>query len=143
MGKYEAVSRGGQSRIEVVWYRLIFPDTTNIDLQKMLGADVEGGAGLEGITDNHWGDILHAALLSSILAVGIAETTPQQVSIITEPTAGQIVAQTVGHNVSDVGNRIVQRELNRPPTIHIKRGYPFNVVVDRDISFDAPYTPQL
>ena len=36
---------------------------------------------------------------------------------------------------------ITRRNLNIQPTIKIREGYRFNVRVNRDMLFDAPYSP--
>jgi len=45
----------GDSRILLVWNRLIFPDGSGISLQQMMASDPAGAAGLSDQTDNHLG----------------------------------------------------------------------------------------
>jgi type IV secretion system protein VirB10 len=40
-----------------------------------------------------------------------------------------------------VGVEITRRNLNVQPTIKVPAGYRFNVRVNQDIVFDAPYSP--
>jgi type IV secretory pathway VirB10-like protein len=47
----------------------------------------------------------------------------------------------VGAEVSETGSQLARRNLNRQPTIKVPAGYKFTVRVNRDILFDAPYTP--
>jgi type IV secretion system protein VirB10 len=142
IGLYKNDVAYGQSRVLVAWGRLIFPDTTSIDLQNMSGADVEGGAGVAGTVDNHYGKIFGAAILTSILAAGVQLASPQNSSILTAPSSGQVVGQAVGQQIASVGTQILQKNLNVPPTLHIPKGYPFIVVVDRDIVFSGPYVSE-
>jgi type IV secretion system protein VirB10 len=139
IGLYKNEIAYGQSRVLVAWSRLIFPDTTSIDLQNMSGADIEGGAGVAGTVDNHYGKILGAAILTSVLAAGAQLAQPQNTSILAAPSSGQVVGQAVGQQIASVGTQILQKNLNIPPTLHIPKGYPFIVVVDRDIVFPGPY----
>lgn len=139
IGLYKNDVAFGQSRVLVAWSRLIFPDTTSIDLQNMSGADVEGGAGVAGKVDNHYGKIFGAAILTSILAAGAQLAQPQNSSILNAPSSGQVVGQAVGQQIATAGTQILQKNLNVPPTLHIPRGYPFIVIVDRDIVFAGPY----
>ena len=60
----------GQSRLLLVWTRLIMPNGRSIVLERQLGADAGGYSGLEDEVDNHWGDLFKAALLSTVLAWG-------------------------------------------------------------------------
>jgi type IV secretion system protein VirB10 len=151
-GKYMLVPRGtrlvgvyksgvayGESRVLVTWRRMIFPDTTNIDLENMSGNDVEGYAGLGGTVDNHTGRIIGAALLSSVIATAYQLTQPNQQSVFGYPTAGQIAEQQTSQQVTQVTNQLVQKQLNIPPTVYVPKGYPFLVIVDRDIVFPSAY----
>ena len=142
VGLYKSDVQYGQSRVLVAWQRLIFPDTTSIDLMDMSGADVQGGAGFGGDVDNHYGRIFGAALLTSILAAGVQLSQPQQGNVFTTPSAAQAAGQAVGQQVAQTGTQIVSKSLNIPPTIHVAKGYPFLVVVDRDIILPGPYQGQ-
>ena len=144
VGVYKSGAAYGQTRVEVAWRRLIFPDTTSIDLLNMTGADSQGAAGLGGTVDNHYGKIFGAALLTSILAAGLELSQPQTAgsSVFNTQSPGQVVSQSVGTNVLNLGTQIVQKDLSIPPTLYIPKGYPFLVVVDRDIVLPGPYRPQ-
>jgi hypothetical protein len=60
----------GQSRVLLVWNRLIFPNERSIVLERQPGADAEGYAGLQNRVDYHWWDLAKAAGLSTLLSVG-------------------------------------------------------------------------
>jgi len=60
----------GQSRVLLVWDRIIFPNGKSIVLEHQPGADTEGYAGLEDGVDYHWGSLLKAAALSTLLGLG-------------------------------------------------------------------------
>jgi type IV secretion system protein TrbI len=137
LGLYRSGAQYGQSRVLVGWTRLIFPDTTSIDLLGMSGADVEGNAGLAGTVDNHTGKILGAALLTSVLSAGLQLSQPQQQTIY--PNAGQVAAGAAAQQILSVGSSMANKALGIAPTIHIPKGYPFSVIVDRDIVFPGTY----
>jgi len=142
VGVYKSNISTGQTRVQVAWTRMIFPDTTSIDLIDMPGADVQGGAGLAGTVDNHTGRLFGATLLSAVLAAGLQLSQPQQSSSLTNPSAGQVAAGGVGQSILQTAQQLAQQALNIPPTLHIPKGYPFIVVVDRDIVFPGPYRPE-
>ncbi|KMZ13570.1 Conjugative transfer protein TrbI [Candidatus Burkholderia humilis] len=52
-GKYNSQASYGQSRVQVVWNRIILPDTSSITLDNLAGADPAGYAGLEDGVDWH------------------------------------------------------------------------------------------
>ena len=70
IGQYNNSVQFGQSRVLLVWNRLIFPNGRSIVLERQPGADVEGYAGLSDGVDYHWWDLAKAAGLSTLLSVG-------------------------------------------------------------------------
>ena len=70
IGVYDSQVAFGQSRVLLVWTRLIMPNGRSIVLERQQGADAGGHSGLEDEVDNHWGELFKAALLSTILGVG-------------------------------------------------------------------------
>src|SRR5438105_13227745 len=70
IGVYDSQVAFGQSRVLLVWTRLIMPNGRSIVLERQQGADAGGYSGLEDEVDNHWGELFKAALLSALLAVG-------------------------------------------------------------------------
>ena len=63
IGSYDSRITYGQSRVLVVWTRLIRPDGSNIDLEGMPGVDLSGYAGLTGNVDRHVARLVGAVLL--------------------------------------------------------------------------------
>ena len=55
IGIYDSQVAFGQSRVLLVWTRLIMPNGRSIVLERQTGADAAGYAGLEDEVDNHWG----------------------------------------------------------------------------------------
>ena len=70
IGVYDSQVAFGQSRVLLVWTRLIMPNGRSIVLERQQGADAGGYSGLEDEVDNHWAELFKAALLSTILGVG-------------------------------------------------------------------------
>src|SRR5579859_7698947 len=70
IGVYDSQVAFGQSRVLLVWTRLIMPNGRSIVLERQQGADAGGYSGLEDEVDNHWKELLGAAALSTLLAVG-------------------------------------------------------------------------
>ena len=70
LGKYNSQVSYGQSRVQVVWNRIILPDTSSLTLDNLAGTDPAGYAGLEDDVDYHWGRIFAGAALTTLLGVG-------------------------------------------------------------------------
>src|SRR5262249_9781706 len=121
--------------------RIIFPDASSLDLNGMIGQDAKGEAGLRYAVDHHYARLLGFSVLTSLFCAGFQLSQNQPGTIFAQPTARQVVAGAVGSQVSQLGVEITRRNLNVQPTIKVPAGYRFNVRVNRDIVFDAPYSP--
>jgi type IV secretion system protein VirB10 len=49
------------------------------------------------------------------------------------------LATALGQNLGEVATEMIRRELNVQPTIKIGPGDRFNVFVNKDLVFEAPY----
>ena len=133
IGIYDSQVTFGQSRVLLVWTRLIMPNGRSIVLERQPGTDPQGSSGLEDGVDNHWGQLFKAALLSTLLSVGSeAGTTGQQNDLI------QAIRQGASNSFSQTGQQIVGRQLNIQPTLTIRPGFPVRVFVNHDLVL-APY----
>jgi type IV secretion system protein VirB10 len=130
IGQYDSSVAFGQSRVLLVWTRLIMPNGTSIVLERQPGADTEGYAGLEDGVDYHWGELLKAAVLSTLLSVGAEAGTSDS-----ENNLAQAIRMGASNSVSETGQQIVRRQLNIQPTLTIRPGFPVRVVVTRDLVF--------
>jgi type IV secretion system protein TrbI len=70
IGMYDSQVAFGQSRVLLVWTRLIMPNGRSIVLKRQQGADAGGYSGLEDEVDNRWKELLGAAALSTLLGAG-------------------------------------------------------------------------
>lgn len=58
LGRYNSQVSYGQSRVQVVWNRVILPDASSLTLDNLVGTDPAGYAGLENDVDWHWNRIV-------------------------------------------------------------------------------------
>jgi type IV secretion system protein VirB10 len=135
-GKYSSQVSFGQTRMQVVWTRLIFPNGNSISLGHLTGADGEGYAGLEDDVDEHWGSIFKAAVLSTVLSVGAEAGTSD-----TENNLAQAIRAGASTSINQAGEQIVERNLNIQPTLTERFGLPVTVSVDQDLVLE-PYGQQ-
>ncbi len=141
VGLYDSHVGYGQSGVQVVWNRVIYPDGSSLDLDGMLGLDSHGNAGLRYQVDRHYKRLLGFAVLTSMFTAAYEISQNRRQSVLTTPSTGQTASAAVGQEMSQLGSQITRRNLNVQPTIKIPVGYKFNVRVNRDILFEAPYAP--
>lgn len=139
VGVYDSRITFGQEGVAAGFQRLVFPDGTSLDLGQMPAADSAGRSGLRDQVDQHYGRLILGTLLATTLSVGAQLSQPQQSSSFQNPSAGQIAAGAAGQQVMATGSQLVQRELSVQPTIIIRPGYAFGVVVKKSIPFRTRY----
>lgn len=132
IGQYDNNVQFGQSRVLLVWNRLIFPNGRSIVLERQPGADAEGYAGLQDGVDYHWWDLAKAAGLSTLLSVGAELATNDNDRLI------QAIRNGGQDTINDAGQQIIRRQLNIAPTLTIRSGFPVRVIVTRDLVLE-PY----
>jgi type IV secretion system protein TrbI len=128
IGQYDSQVAFGQSRVLLVWNRLIMPNGTSIVMERQQGADAAGFSGLEDEVDYHWGQLFKAAALSTLLGVG-AELGSNS----NENELIRALRRGSQDSISDTGRQIVRRQLNIQPTLTIRPGFPVRVIVNRDL----------
>ena len=116
VGIYDSQVAFGQSRVLLVWTRLILPNGRSIVLERQPGADAGGYAGLEDQVDNHWFELFKAAALSTLLGVGTelgsgSDTGSNNGDII------QALRRGAGDTLNQTGQQVVRRNLNIQPTL--------------------------
>ena len=137
IGIYDSHVTHGQSRVLLVWTRLIMPNGRSIVLERQPGADTAGYAGLHDEVDLHWGELFKAALLSTLLGVG-AELGSGSDAGNGNNAILQALRRGAGDSLNQTGQQIVRRNLNIQPTLTIRPGFPVRVIVNRDLVLE-PY----
>lgn len=132
IGQYDNGVAFGQRRALLVWNRLIFPNGRSIVLERQPGADTAGYAGLEDGVDYHWWELMQAAGMSTLLAVTSELTASDNDRLV------EAIRNGAGDTINDAGQQIIQRQLQVAPTLTIRPGFPFRVIVIRDLVLE-PY----
>jgi type IV secretion system protein VirB10 len=139
VGRYDNRVSYGQSRVIVIWSRLIFPDGSSVDLDGMVGHDASGAGGFHDHVDNHYVRLVSTALLLSAFTAGIEMSQPQTTSASGLLSPSAEATQALGQQFGQLGMEVTRKNLNIQPTVKIRPGYRFNVRVNRDIAFTEPY----
>ena len=132
IGQYDNGIGFGQRRVLLVWNRLIFPNGRSIVLEREPGADAHGYSGLEDGVDNHWWDLIKAAGLSTLLGVGAELASDDNDRLI------RAIRDGAQDTINQAGQQIIQRQLQVPPTLTVRPGFPVRVIVTRDLILE-PY----
>lgn len=144
-GTYDSRVIYGQSRVLIAWNRVIFPDGSSVTLGAMPGADMSGYAGFEDQVNNHYMRIFGSAMLMSLITGGTSYATDSMSNNSNSGTTGQAttvqsaMASALATQLGQTTQTLLQKNLNIKPTLEIRPGYPFNVVVTKDVVFRSAY----
>lgn len=139
VGQYSSDIAYGQSRVLVAWQRIVFPDGKAMDIGSMPGADSAGYAGFRDQVNNHYFRLFSSAFLMSGITAGIAMSQPQTLSLGTRQSASSAMSEALGQQLGQVTAQLIARNMNIAPTLEIRPGYRFNVIVTKDLTFSRPY----
>jgi len=127
LGRYDSVIAYGQSRALVAWTRIIFPNGNSIQLDNLPAVDGQGFAGLKDKVDRHTWQFMKGAVLSSLLSLG---------SELSSDDEGRLARalQNAGQDTANIaGQRIIERSLNIQPTLSVRPGWRFSIIVSKDL----------
>ena len=165
-GEYRSGLNRGQSRIFIVWTRMLRADGVSLMLGSY-GTDSLGRSGLTGEVDKHFLDRFGNAALLTITG-GVAQFVAQlgqnnqnqagNQSFAFDPTTGTLIpvvggssqnqialnarsigAQTMSQSIQKMAEEALNDEIHIPPTIYVDQGTRIIVFVKRDLDFSDLY----
>lgn len=141
VGSYSSDVAYGQARVLVAWQRIVFPDGKAMDIGAMPGADSAGYAGFNDQVNNHYLRLFASAFLMSGVTAGVTYSQRQNQSnnVYGAPSASSALSEALGQQLGQVTAQLIAKNLSIAPTLEIRPGYRFNVVVTKDMTFSKPY----
>lgn len=147
IGTYNTGILRGQKRVMIVWTRVITPSGVDIAINSP-GIDSLGRAGVTGHVDNKYFETFSAAILTSVITLGVAiaadsnlqgasTTTNTDGSSTTSGGAGATAVNQGVQSIGSVGTGIVNNLLDIRPTITVDQGTRINVFVNQDLKFPS------
>lgn len=124
----------------MAWQRLLFPDGRTLDIQAMPGADNAGNAGFSDEINNHYFRTFSSAFLLSgvIAAVSMSQDSGEDSG--NQQRASDALSESLGQTLGTTMAEMIRKNLNIAPTLHIRPGYRFNIMVTKDINFPGAYS---
>ena len=129
IGEYKSGVAVGQSRVFVIWSRLLTPEGVSINLASP-GTDRLGRGGLDGETNTHFLHRFGAAILLSVISGGVEALANQN-------SSGGVNAIVVGspQQAANVATIALQKDIDIPATITVPQGKSIRIFVARDLDF--------
>ena len=138
-GRYDSKVSFGQKRVLVVWTDIIFPDGSTLQIGGMSGTDGQGHSGFSDKVNNHYLNTFGSAVLIALIGTGTDMAVPESSTLSTQDTASDATRRNFAETFGRVTDRTIQRNMDVQPTLKIRPGYKFNVLVDQDIVFPIGY----
>ncbi|RWI83827.1 IncP-type conjugal transfer protein TrbI [Mesorhizobium sp.] len=138
-GRYDSKVSFGQSRVLVVWTDIVFPNGSTLQVGGMAGTDATGYGGFRDKVNSHYLKTFGSAALLAIIGTGIDMALPESSTLATQDTASDAARRNFAETFGRVAERTINKNLDVQPTLEIRPGYKFNVLVDQDIIFPGSY----
>jgi type IV secretion system protein VirB10 len=169
IGDYRSGITRGQTRVFIVWTRMLRADGVSVQLGS-IGTDDLGRTGNTGYVDNKYLERFGSAIVLSVVGaasqfiagLGVRDTNPTGTTVtVTDPVTGistttqtggnnsgglsqtdrgrQIAAQTTSQALTQLAQEALRESINIPPTIYLDQGTRVIVFVRRDLDFSGLY----
>lgn len=127
IGSYDSSVSYGQRRVLIVWSEIIRPDGAIIQLNGYETLDGEG-AGKGGRVDNHILSIASSAGLMSLISYA-----DNKISSLTQIEALRDILTGASESSASIGEKIIDKQLDRQPTISIPKGAGVSIIANDNI----------
>jgi type IV secretion system protein VirB10 len=133
VGRYDAGIVKGQSRVFIVWQRVMRPDGVDLAIESP-GTDALGRAGMGGDVNNHFWQMFGAATLLSVIGTATATVgvDPAQDQANSVASFRQGAAESFNRSAGSVLDRFIDIR----PTITVDQGQMIKIFVSKDLMFD-------
>lgn len=123
----------GNKRIGVIFTRIILPSGVSIILPDQKAIDGVGYPGLEDEYTEHKGAAYGSAFMAALLGA-VAQSATGDTSGDDERSPGQEAVAGAVAEILRTGEKFVDRELEKQPTITINPGFQFSVFINQDLN---------
>ena len=123
----------GNKRIGVIFTRIILPSGVSIILPDQKAIDGVGYPGLEDEYTEHKGAAYGSAFMAALLGAA-AQSATGDTSGDDERSPGQEAVAGAVAEILRTGEKFVDRELEKQPTITINPGFQFSVFINQDLN---------
>lgn len=142
LGETKAVQVFGESRLAVAFHRLLMPDGRTYRLDQFIGLNQIGDAGLRDKVNQHYLSTFGAAAAVGLIS-GLSQYLGSAGLGSGDGDRTIVIAGGVGDATSQATMQVMNRFLNRLPTITIREGHRVKVYLTSDIELPAYAAPAL
>ena len=130
LGETKKVDTFGQSRLAVVFHRLLMPDGYSVSLDQFKGLNQIGDTGLRDQVNNHYARIFGVSLaIGAIGAIGEAGTAGGL-----NASNADLMRQGFAQSTAQSSAQILDKFLNIMPTVTIREGHRVKIYLSGDLA---------
>jgi type IV secretion system protein VirB10 len=127
IGKYDSTISFGQSRVLVIWQRLIWPDGRSLEIDNLPASGLDGFGGLKDGVSFHTMSLLQGIGLSTLMGVA------GELGKDSDDDLVKAIREATQETANQAGQKIVSRKLDVQPTLTVRPGWPLRVIVQKDL----------
>jgi type IV secretion system protein VirB10 len=135
LGETKPVQAAGETRLAVAFHRILLPDGSSVSLDQFRGLNQIGDSGLKDRVNNHYWSTFGAAGAIGLVG-GLAQLIGNAGLGLGDGDRTVIIAGNAGDAAAQATTQVMNRYLNRLPTIAIREGHRVKVYVTSDL--DVP-----
>ena len=140
LGETKPVQAFGETRLAVSFHRLLMPDGRTYRLDQFLGLNQIGDAGLRDKVNQHYLSTFGAAAAVGLIS-GLSQYLGSAGLGSGDGNRTIVIAGGVGDATAQAAMQVMNRFLNRLPTITIREGHRVKVYLTSDIELPAYAAP--
>ena len=133
LGTLHQIEERDQSRLAVVFHRLVLPDGSSVRLDRSPGLNQMGETGLKDIVNRRYASAIAAAGAVGALA-GLTQAVSPHEIYNSRLGSARIAA---GSGLAGAAERILDRFLNRMPKLTVREGHRLRIYLTADLELPA------
>lgn len=138
LGETRPVQALGQTRLAVAFHRLLMPDGSTVPLNLFRGLNQIGDSGLRDKVNHHFLSTFGAAAAVGLVS-GLSQLLGNAAFGIGDGDRTVVIAGSAADSTAQASAQVMNRFLNRMPTITIREGHRVKVYITSDL--DLPEWP--
>ena len=144
IGMYGTDVNVGQQRLFVAWNRILFPDGRTLDIGEMNGTNTKGQAGFSDKLNTHFWRNMGNAVLLSLVGAGTSYALDRNSNNINDngnngTSVSSALADNFASQIGSLSVEMIRQGMTMSPTLEIRAGYQFNIMISKDVVFPYPY----
>lgn len=136
LGETRPVQSLGETRLAVTFHRLLMPDGSTVPLDQFRGLNQIGDSGLRDKVNHHFLSTFGAAGAIG-LVTGLSQLLGSAGLGVSDGDRTVVIAGGIGNTTAQASAQVMNRFLNRLPTITIREGHRVKVYVTSDLDLPA------